>query len=82
MVYRMSVATINVLVNIFVIWLLGVTQALPQRCHRDLGMEDGKIKDSQITYSSVRQGMTASSEQARLHHNVPPWGAWCPDTIC
>ena len=43
-------------------------------------MENGKIKDSQITVSSVRPGTTASGEQARLRRNIPDWGAWCFDT--
>ncbi|XP_028416091.1 EGF-like repeat and discoidin I-like domain-containing protein 3 [Dendronephthya gigantea] len=80
MIYRMSAATINVLTTFFPICLLGITQALPEKCHRALGLEDGRIRDSQITCSSVRKGTNASSEQARLRHNISPWGAWCPDT--
>ena len=40
-------------------------------------MEDGRIKDSQITVSSVLG--KAYGRQARLHQNIPDWGAWCPD---
>jgi hypothetical protein len=40
-------------------------------------MEDGRIKDSHITVSSFIR--TADGEQARLHQNIPKWGAWCPD---
>jgi hypothetical protein len=40
-------------------------------------MADGRIKDSQITVSSVLR--TAYGGQARLHQNIPKWGAWCPD---
>ena len=43
-------------------------------------MEDGRIKNSRIRVSSVRPSTTASGEQARLRKNIPPWGAWCPDT--
>jgi hypothetical protein len=40
-------------------------------------MEDGRIKDSQINVTSVIR--TAEGKQARLHQNIPDWGAWCPD---
>ena len=43
-------------------------------------MEDGRIRDSQIMYTSIRKGTTAFGEQARLHQNISEWGAWCPDT--
>ncbi len=50
-------------------------------CHSEcislLGMADRTIKDSQITTSSVQH--TAYGWQARLHQNIPNWGAWCPD---
>ena len=42
-------------------------------------MEDGRIKDSQITTSSVLEGGTPYGGQARLNHNIPAWGGWCPD---
>ena len=48
-------------------------------CLSPLGMEDGRIKDSQITTSSVIKGRTPYGWQARLNQNIPPWGAWCPD---
>jgi hypothetical protein len=40
-------------------------------------MADGRIKDSQITVSSVIK--TAYGWKARLRQNIPDWGAWCPD---
>ena len=43
-------------------------------------MEDFRIKDSQITTSSVLKGTTAYGWQARLNQNIHDWGAWCPDT--
>ena len=48
-------------------------------CISSLGMEDGRIKDSQITTSSVLKGRSPYGYQARLNQNIPPWGAWCPD---
>ena len=42
-------------------------------------MEDFRIKDSQITTSSVLKGTTAYGWQARLNQNIRDWGAWCPD---
>ena len=42
-------------------------------------MEDGRIKDSQITNSSVPPGRTSYGWQARLNRNVSGWGGWCPD---
>ena len=42
-------------------------------------MEDFRIKDSQITTSSVLKGTTAYGWQARLNQNIGDWGAWCPD---
>ena len=49
-------------------------------CLSPLGMEDFRIKDSQITTSSVLKGTTAYGWQARLNQNIHDWGAWCPDT--
>jgi hypothetical protein len=40
-------------------------------------MEDGKIKHSQITASSVIY--KAYGWKARLRQNIADWGAWCPD---
>ena len=51
-----------------------------ESCTSPLGMETDKIKDSQITVTSIRPGTTASGEQARLRRNIPDWGAWCFDT--
>ena len=47
-------------------------------------MENGNIKDSQITISSFLKidkdsSVGATGDQARLNKNVPPFGAWCPD---
>ena len=42
-------------------------------------MEDGRIKDSQITTSSVLKGRTPYGWLARLNQNVPQWDAWCPE---
>ena len=42
-------------------------------------MEDGRIKDSQITTSSVLEGRTTHGWLARLNQNIPQWGAWCPE---
>ena len=42
-------------------------------------MEDGRIKDSQITASSVIKGKSPFPWLARLNRNIPDWGAWCPD---
>ena len=46
-------------------------------CVSPLGMEDGRIKDSQITTSSVLGG--TYGYQARLNQVIPRWGGWCPD---
>ena len=48
-------------------------------CVSPLGMADHRIKDSQITTSSVLKGRSPHGWQARLNQNIPPWGAWCPD---
>ena len=48
-------------------------------CLSPLGMEGFRIKDSQITTSSVLKGTTAYGWQARLNQNIGDWGAWCPD---
>ena len=40
-------------------------------------MADGRIKNSHITVTRVHR--TAYGEQARLHQNIPEWGAWCVD---
>ena len=48
-------------------------------CVSPLGMEDGRIKDSQITASSVLKGKSPFPRLARLNRNIPQWGAWCPD---
>ena len=48
-------------------------------CKSPLGMEDGRIKDSQITASSVIKGKSPHPWQARLNRNISGWGAWCPD---
>ena len=42
-------------------------------------MEDDRIKDSQITASSVIKGKSPHPWLARLNRNIPGWGAWCPD---
>ena len=42
-------------------------------------MEDGRIKDSQITASSVLKGKSPYAWLARLNQNIKYWGAWCPD---
>ena len=42
-------------------------------------MEDGRIKDSQITASSVLKDRTPYAWLARLHRNIPGRGGWCPD---
>jgi hypothetical protein len=46
-------------------------------CKSSLGMEDGRIKDSQINVTSFIR--TAYGKQARLRRNMPYWGAWCPN---
>jgi hypothetical protein len=43
-------------------------------------MEDGRIKDPQITTSGFDAGTAADGRQARLHKNIQPNGAWCIDT--
>ena len=48
-------------------------------CVSPLGMEDGRIKDSQITASSVLKDRSPYPWLARLNKNIPFWGAWCPD---
>ena len=48
-------------------------------CVSPLGMEDDRIKDSQISTSSVLKGRTPYGWLARLNQNIPPWGGWCPD---
>ena len=40
-------------------------------------MEDGRIKDSQITTSSVRFNTTAYAWYALLCQNNKQWSAWC-----
>ena len=47
-------------------------------CSDPLGMENKKIKDSQITVSS-NYDESDSGKTARLHTNIPKWGAWCPN---
>ena len=42
-------------------------------------MEDGRIKDSQITASSVLKERTPYAWLARLNRNILTWGGWCPD---
>ena len=55
---------------------LNTTTVYYLECTSPLGMADrSKIKDSQITTSSVFR--TAYGWQARLRQNIPPWGAWC-----
>ena len=46
-------------------------------CTTPLGMENGRIKNSQITTSGVARGTTARGWQARLNRNIPKYGAWC-----
>ena len=52
-------------------------------CISPLGMEDNRIKNLQITTSSVikggEQGGSPYGWLARLNRNIPGWGAWCPD---
>ena len=43
-------------------------------------MEDDRIKDSQITASSVLKDRTPHPWLARLNRNIPQWGAWCLDS--
>ena len=62
----------SVFLNTVTVYYLG--------CVSPLGMEDGRIKDSQITTSSVLKGpISPYGYKARLNQNIPPWGAWCPD---
>ena len=42
-------------------------------------MQNGRIKDSQITTSSVLKGTAAYGKHARLRKNITQWGAWCPE---
>ena len=46
-------------------------------CISPLGMTDGRIKDSQINFTSFIR--TAYGGQAHLRQNIPDWGAWCAD---
>ena len=46
-------------------------------CKSPLGMEDGRIKDSQITTTGVAIRTTARGWQARLNRSIPKYGAWC-----
>ena len=48
-------------------------------CKSPLGMEESRIKDSQITASSVIKGRSPHPWLARLNRNIPQWGGWCPD---
>ncbi|XP_028411036.1 discoidin domain-containing receptor 2-like isoform X2 [Dendronephthya gigantea] len=61
--------------------LTSISTSISEECVGPLGMSDGRIKDSQITESSVMKGTPtpANGKQARLRQNVKPWGAWCPD---
>ena len=47
-------------------------------CTSPLGMENGRIKNSQITTTGVAKGTEANGWQARLNRNIPQYGAWCP----
>ena len=47
-------------------------------CNSPLGMEDGRIKNSQITTTGYIR--SAYGWQARLNKNIPKWGAWCVNT--
>ena len=47
-------------------------------CSDPLGMENDKIKNSQITVSSTFRSSN-SGTSARLHRNIRDWGAWCPN---
>ena len=40
-------------------------------------MEDGRIKDMQITITGRARGTSAVGWQARLNKNIPAYGAWC-----
>ena len=42
-------------------------------------MQDGRIKDSQISASSIIKGKSPFPWLARLNRNIPSWGGWCPD---
>ena len=48
-------------------------------CTSPLGMQDGRIKDSQIKASSMIKGKSPFPRLARLNRNIPSWGGWCPD---
>ena len=48
-------------------------------CRSPLGMENDRIKDSQIQTSSVLKNRTTHGWQARLNRNVRKWGGWCLD---
>ena len=56
--------------------LIGITSSL--ECNSPLGMEDGRIKDSQITTTGYVR--SAEGWQARLNKDIGKWGAWCIDT--
>ena len=48
-------------------------------CSSPLGMEDGRIKDSQIKSTGVIKNRSPFGWQARLNRNIPHWGGGCPD---
>ena len=58
--------------------LLFINLLIVIACSDPLGMENKKIKDSQITVSS-NYDESDSGKTARLHTNIPKWGAWCPN---
>eukprot|EP00092_Neocalanus_flemingeri_P009618 GFUD01010354.1.p1 GENE.GFUD01010354.1~~GFUD01010354.1.p1 ORF type:complete len:424 (+),score=128.92 GFUD01010354.1:116-1387(+) len=49
-------------------------------CSQPLGMEDGRISDSQITASSSYQDNLVGASKARLNSEVGG-GAWCPRSV-
>lgn len=54
-------------------------------CNAPVGVEDGRIKDHQITASSYVNNQVAS--RSRLHsvfsrvNGTPVWGGWCTDKL-
>jgi len=61
-------------------WTSAVSVSEPGNCSQPLGMEDGRILDSQITASSSYQETLVGPEQARLN-SEESGGAWCPRRI-
>ena len=70
----------EVFIILYLLRNCGAGIGISRNCSRPLGMQDGRILDSQLSSSSSYEPNLTGASNARLH-TERGGGAWCPRTL-